>query len=229
MTGPGLLRDCFASPIPEIFEAARLLARAVEEHAEGNGGVAATLIETADLPEIGVWLDPIWLRRSDLVRPVKVDGLPPVLTKEKRCVPRMPDAAMKRALIERDGFHCRFCGMPLVRAEVRKEICRLYPAATRWTSTRETDQHRGLQVMWLQYDHVLVHSRGGATSLDNMVIACAACNFGRDRYCIEEVRFSDPRANPRAPAWDGHQSWSGLEGILPARLRISQLGKAQST
>lgn len=214
------LRDCFAPPIPEIFEAARLLAKSVEAHSNGDSALAATLIEAADIPEIGAWLDPIWLRRSDLVKPVKIGGLPPILPKEMRRVPRMPDPVMKRALIGRDGFHCRFCSMPLIRAEVRKEICRLYPASARWTSTRETDQHRGLQVMWLQYDHVLGHSRGGETSLENMVIACAACNFGRDKYCLEEVRFSDPRNNPRPPAWEHAHSWSGLEEILPARLRF---------
>lgn len=211
------LRDCFAPPIPAIFEAARLLAAAIEEHTRGNTSHAEKLVEAADIPEIGEWLDPIWLRRSDLVEPVKVNSLPPILPKSERHVPRMPDAVMKRALIKRDGFHCRFCGMPLVRAEVRKEICRLYPSFARWTSTRETDQHRGLQVMWLQYDHVLVHSRGGQTSLENMVIACPACNFGRDRYCLEEVRFSDPRTHPRAPVWDGYNNWSGLEKILPER------------
>jgi 5-methylcytosine-specific restriction endonuclease McrA len=65
---------------------------------------------------------------------------------------------------------------------VRKALNRLYPEAARWKSIDAKDQHRGLQVMWLQYDHVVVHSRGGQTAMENLVVACAACNFGRDKY-----------------------------------------------
>jgi len=92
---------------------------------------------------------------------------------------------------------------------------KLYPDAVRWTSARETDQHRGLQVMWMQYDHVLVHSRGGATDMENIVVACAACNFGRDRFTLEEMDLSDPRLHIRLPTWEGRGEWNGLERLLP--------------
>jgi hypothetical protein len=109
-----------------------------------------------------------------------------------------------------------------VRAEVRKALHRLYPEAVRWKSTDEKGQHRGLQVMWLQYDHVVVHSRGGQTTMENLVVACAACNFGRDRYTLEEMRLSDPRHNVRLPTWDGRRTWTGLEMILPESQRYVQ-------
>ena len=112
--------------------------------------------------------------------------------------------------------------MPLVRPEVRKLLGKLYPDAVRWTSSRASDQHRGLQAMWLQYDHVLVHSRGGATDLDNLIIACAACNFGRDRFTLEEMQLSDPRTDIRLPTWDGRHAWNGLEMLLPESQRYFQ-------
>lgn len=216
------LRDCFSAPIPEIFEAARLLDRAVRAHLEGDHLVAVDLICKADMPVIGDWLDPLWLRRSDAVKARKVDGLPPILLRQSRYLPRNAPPEMRRALVARDGHHCRFCGIPLVRAEVRKALNRLYPEAARWRSMNEKDQHRGLQVMWLQYDHVVVHSRGGQTTMENLVVACAACNFGRDRYTLEEMRFSDPRNNMRLPTWDGRRTWTGLEMILPESERYVQ-------
>lgn len=216
-------RDCFSSPIPEIFKAAKLLNIAVDAHLHGYSTEAEELIRQADMPIIGEWLDSIWLGGNNAIRAIrKVDGLPPVLPKEQRHQPRDAPYEMKRALVARDGHHCRFCSIPLVRPEVRKELTRLYPNAARWTSTRAPDQHRGLQVLWLQYDHVIVHSRGGETSMDNIVVACAACNFGRDRYMLAEVGLRDPRKHIRKLTWSGRADWDGLERILPESKRFQQ-------
>jgi hypothetical protein len=78
------LRNCFSPPIPEIFESARLLDRAVRAHLEGNERDVIDLIRQADMPALGAWLDPLGLRRSDAVKARKVEGLPPVLPKEER-------------------------------------------------------------------------------------------------------------------------------------------------
>lgn len=213
-------RECFSEPIGSIYYAAILLSNAVEAHLEGDTTLAKNLIRAADMSEIGEWLDPIWLRRSELVQPIEVPDAPPIIPKQERAKSRMPTAQMKRDLIYRDGHHCKFCSMPVVRAEVRREINRLYPIEARWHSNKAVDQHRGLQVMWLQYDHLLVHSRGGATSMENLVITCAACNFGRESYTLEEMRFLDPRTYVRVPDWLGHSDWNGLENILPEKKRV---------
>lgn len=216
------LRECFSEPIGSIYYAAILLTKAIEMHHLGDFNAAKRLIKAADMPEIGSWLDPIWLRKSPLVQPVKLCNQKAVIPKSERTEPRMPNVKMKRDLILRDGHHCRFCRMPVIRAEVRKEINKLYPKEARWTSLKEIDQHRGLQVMWLQYDHIEVHSRGGETSLDNLVITCVACNFGRDRFSIEEMRFLDPRTHVRRADWFGCVKWDGLESILPKEKRVLQ-------
>ena len=215
------LRDCFREPIPEIFEAANLLNQAVSAHLDGDGAQADKLIRAADIPTIGEWLDPIWSGHNNDIRSIRtVEDLPPVLPKSLRCLPRDATSAMKKALLHRDGFHCRLCGIPLIRPEVRKFLKNLYPDAVRWTGSRARDQHRGLQVMWVQYDHVIVHSRGGPTTLDNLVVTCPACNFGRDRYMMSEVGLRDPRMYPRSPTWSNWRSWDGLERILPAPDRV---------
>lgn len=225
------LRDCFRDPIPEIFAAARLLDQAVTAHLEGRAADARDALYQADIAQIGEWLDSIWMNlgKHPCHQVRKVDGLPPILPKAERARPRHPGTAMKRALVARDGWHCRLCGIPLVRAEVRRALTAAYPRAARWDGRFETQQHRGLQVMWLQYDHVVVHSRGGETSLNNLVVTCPACNFGRDRFMMSEVRLRDPRDFPRHPTWDGAVAWDGLERMLPERERFAgptpQLGQ----
>lgn len=209
------LRDCFRDPIPEIFEAANLLSYASRAHLHGDSARADALIRAADMPILGDWLDSIWLNPSkNRVGPQVLD-LPPVLEKSDRHLPRDASPEIKRALVSRDGHHCRLCGLPLIRAEIRKLLNLFYPEATRWTGSKASEQHRGLQVLWLQYDHVVVHSRGGETSLENIVVTCAACNYGRDRFMMSEVGLRDPRIHPRAPYWNGWRDWDGLETLLP--------------
>ena len=212
------LRDCFRDPIPEIFAAADLLANAVSAHLKDDHKAADRLLRAADMPVIGEWLDSIWIGGLNPHRAVrKVLALPPVLAKADRYTPRAPTLAMKRELLARDGHHCRLCGIPLVRAEVRKTLTQLYPEAARWTGSRESQQHRGLQVMWLQFDHVVVHSRGGQTTMENLIITCPACNFGRDRWMMAEVGLRDPRLHLRSPSWQRRHEWEGLEQLLDDR------------
>lgn len=211
------LRDCFAVPIAEIFEAANLLDYAVSAHLRGDEKRAETLLKAADMPVIGEWLDPIWTSPQRQLIGGTFPEMPPLVPKADRHRPRDATDVMKRELVARDGHHCRLCGIPLVRAAIRKLLTTQYPSAVRWTDNKEKLQHRGLQVMWLQYDHVVVHSRGGETSLDNLVVTCPACNYGRDRYMMCEVGLRDPRSHPRLPTWSGRQDWDGLERMLPEK------------
>ncbi|MDQ6698748.1 MAG: HNH endonuclease [Acidobacteriota bacterium] len=115
----------------------------------------------------------------------------------------MPTTAEKQLLFERDGFHCRFCGIPVIRSEVRQRMRVAYPEALPWGITNPT-QHAAFQAMWLQYDHVLPHARGGDNSLGNVVITCAPCNFARMNSTLDEVGLMDPRTRePMRSDWDG--------------------------
>jgi hypothetical protein len=220
--GPDGLRDCFRDPIPEIFEAAELLDRAVTAHLAGNTSEAERLLLAADVDVIGKWTESIWRRpyQNRIVRAdAKFEALS-ILPEEHRAKPRDAPSAMKRELVARDGFHCRFCAMPLIRAEVRKALKQFYPDAVRWGGSTPDTQHNGFEVMWLQYDHIIPHSKGGETSLHNIVVTCAPCNYGRDNSLLSEVGFRDPRVHRRDPSWRGWRDWDGLERILPESQRF---------
>ena len=91
----------------------------------------------------------------------------------------------------------------MIRAETRKRIRKVYPDALPWGS-RNIDQHAAFQAMWLQYDHLSPHAQGGTNDLENIVITCAPCNYGRMNHTLEEVGLIDPRTRePIKSKWDG--------------------------
>lgn len=193
------LRRCFREPIPEIFDTASRLDAAVSAHLQGEYETAGNLFSLANEPKVRAWLESIWGKSSPHVSVAK---LPPVET-TVRVEARMPTAEQIVALHERDGFHCRFCGIPVIRAEIRKAAVRLYPDQVTWGRTNAS-QHAGFQVLWAQYDHVVPHSSGGTNELENLVVACAACNFGKMSYRLEELGLLDPRDfEPIQSDWDG--------------------------
>ena len=198
-------RTCLRYPIPEIAEAALLLESAVHTHLNGHAKLAHALIRDTNLPVIREWTESLWGSNRPHVQYRPVQDAPPSIPKEQRVKLRMPTTAEKNTLHERDGFHCRFCGIPLIRKEIRERIKKAYPEALSWGS-KNIDQHAAFQAMWLQYDHLLPHARGGDNNLDNIVITCAPCNFGRMNWTLEEVSLIDPRT--RQPV---QSAWTGLE------------------
>lgn len=173
-----------------------------------DAATAECLIRETDRPVIREWLESIWGANSPYVTFREVTGAAPVLSKLERVKVRMPSADEKRRLHLRDGFHCRFCGIAVIRSEVRTRIASVYPEALRWGRTNVT-QHAAFQAMWAQYDHVVPHARGGSNDFDNLVVTCAACNFGRMNYLLAEVGLSDPRLRePIRSNWDGLERFS---------------------
>jgi 5-methylcytosine-specific restriction endonuclease McrA len=197
------LRTCLRDPISEIFDAARYLDAAVSAHLAGKIALADELIRLADMPAIREWTESLWGRGGPWTRPLRIENPLPFVVKDERVKIRMPSKADMAALIKRDGFHCRFCGIPVVRAEVRTLIHRAYPKALPW-GTGNANQHAGFQALWVQYDHLLPHARGGANELSNMLVTCGPCNFGRNNLTLEEAGLADPRLRePVRSTWDG--------------------------
>lgn len=204
----GEFRRCFRDPVPEVLRASELLSQAADFHLSGQHSSAEELIHQADLPEVREWVESIWGAGSPYVIVKEIENAPPRLSKEDRVPVRMPNAAEKRELHERDGFHCRFCGVPVMRVEIRKLFQEAYPDAAYWGG-KNIEQHPAFQALWLQYDHVLPHSRGGGNGNDNVVITCAPCNFGRMDNLCEEVGIQNPFDHQPVSS-----DWDGLERLL---------------
>ncbi len=203
MTARDELRRCLREPISAIADAARFLDAAVSAHIAGKADLASELLVLADTSEVRDWTESLWGKYSPYVQYRAVDHAPPSVAKSERLHARMPTAAEKSTLRDRDGFHCRFCRIPVIRPNVRKRIHRAYPESVPWGTTNSS-QHAGFQAMWLQYDHVLPHARGGDNNIGNIVVTCAPCNFARMNYTLEEVGLSDPRhREPVRSNWDG--------------------------
>jgi 5-methylcytosine-specific restriction endonuclease McrA len=196
-------RLCLREPIPDIADAARLLDAAVTAHLMGERDLAERLIRLADMPVLRDYTESLWGAKSPYVQYRAVADAPAHLEDESRAKERMPTPAEKVALFQRDGYHCRFCGIPVIRKEVRERIRKVYPDALRW-GAKNAEQHAAFQLMWATYDHVLPHSRGGPSDLRNTIIVCQPCNCARMHYTLHELGLLDPRLRePTRSAWDG--------------------------
>ncbi len=115
----------------------------------------------------------------------------------------MPSLKDQKTIVARDGYHCRYCGIPVVDAKIRKAMSLIYPDALTW-GRRNSEQHAAFQAMWLTYEHVIPHSRGGDNSFENVIVSCQACNCGKMDYMLEEVGLVDPRNTTiKKNTWDG--------------------------
>ena len=194
-------RCCLREPIPEIFDAARFLDAAVSAHTAARFDLAEELFRLADLQTVREWTNSLWSAHSPYAnKPMSVvQSRSRIETTASAYIP----SGVRRAVLTRDGYHCRFCGIPVVAAAVCKRIHERYPTAVNWSSSIQ-GRHAAFQCFWLQYDHLLPRSRGGSSDADNIVVTCAGCNFGRMERLLSEVSLMDPRTRePRQSLWDG--------------------------
>ena len=208
-------RRCMRAPIDEIFHASHLLDRAADAHLAGDYTIAEKLIRDANMPDVRAWTESLWGNAKAnpdqwrYHRFREVPDAPSMLSREKRFPRRMPSMSESADIIARYGRNCVFCGIPLISKRVRSILKRYYPNALSWGLTNAS-QHAAFQCMWMQFDHVVPHSRGGDNSLENVIVTCAPCNFGRMERTLEEVGLIDPRTlSFLATPWDG------LERLLP--------------
>lgn len=216
-TTPDLPRKCLRNPIPEIFEAAILLDHAVAHHMEGNRNEAARLIRQTDRENIRNFTESLWGSKQAnpdqtmYIRWRSVSDLPEPAS-EDFDRKRKPNRSDEKAIVARWGRHCVYCGVPLIRSAVPKELQASYPDLRMWGSSN-AEQHAAFQLMWMQFDHVVPYSRGGRTDTENVVVTCAPCNYGKGKFLLEELGLIDPRLRPHTPKTS---CWDGLERVLGA-------------
>ena len=205
------LRPCLRPPIPEIAIAAALLKDAETAHIEARFGEAENLLEQANITAIKEWADSLIGGFSKYNTPRFRLSLSPTVS-ARREKARMPSSELKQMLHGRYGYHCCFCGTPVMRRQVRNRLVSLYPKAVPW-NPRDSDKHAAVFVMEAQYDHIGPLSRGGQNTFGNFVLTCLPCNYGRSRFTLEEMGLSDPRTRERVECIAS--GWDGLERLLP--------------
>ncbi|HEX8903071.1 HNH endonuclease [Vitreimonas sp.] len=204
------MRRCLLEPPPEVWPAAERLLEAVRLHNANDMSGAAECFREADLPIIGVWFKKVVGPYDASLHGPHPEALdPPRLPMHERRRPRMVSSAGRRDILARDGYHCRFCGMPVIPKDTIKAIASVYPKDAPWTDNA-AEQHRFFQAANLQFDHIIPHARGGESSVGNMVVTCAVCNYGRMSNTLEESFLIDPRAFPVQ-----RSSWDGLQCFVP--------------
>lgn len=198
------MRRCIKEPIPEIFAAWDAMKGAADAHVHGDFAQADDLFRQADSPKVWDWLNSSWVGVIKNVVEMKPLGDTSVIPKSERDPDRNIAPDIRAAVLERDGYRCRYCGIPVVHADIRKIAAKLYPVAVGWDSRDPSKQHAGFQSLWLQFDHVEPHSHGGRSSVENVVISCALCNFGKDRFTLRQLHVEDPRLRePERMDYDG--------------------------
>ena len=204
-------RACFKEPAPEVLAAAVILRDAVDAHIRNDICRASDLFAEANNPIIYQWARTIFgARDQNVIRFRKVDNIKRI-PKDLRPPLRKPTRSLQQQLVARDGYHCRFCGMPVIHERIRRLAEDRYPSSVPWTGRPDREKHAAFLCMWMQFDHVIPHSVGGETTIENMVITCAPCNYGRWYNTLEELGLMDPRERPPVKSdWDGLERFSNV-------------------
>ena len=202
------MKHCIKDPVPALFAARDNLATAVDAHLSGDVETARRKFKAADTLAVFFWLNPCWYDVEKNVVLAHPAGDTFVVPKEQRDRDRTIAAAVKAKVLARDGRRCRYCGLPVIAAGIRKIAHALYPEAVPWDSRDLRRQHAAFGALWLQYDHVVPHSHGGRSTAENVVITCGLCNFAKHGYTLLQLGLSDPRLRPPQPS-----DWDGLERL----------------
>ena len=220
-------------PIEEIFESACLLDKAVEMHLEDRYADADRLIRMADHWKIFHWSEMLWGKNNPWIHRLREDP-------DRPSAPKNPQPKIthdvKQSVIERDGYFCQFCRIPVIPSEARKKLRKYYPDALRWGS-KDSEKHSAFQAMWFVLDHVVPRALGGENVLENLVVACQPCNNARGDNTLNELGLVNPLPGQnedgrRSKDWETYwlkyrkkhwkkyrnkasvQEWDGLQNIL---------------
>jgi hypothetical protein len=113
-----------------------------------------------------------------------------------------------RSILERDGYLCRYCQIPVFYTAEAKKLQALFGAEHFRVSKSNRIAHGTLRAFYNSFDHVVPLSRGGRTSLDNLVTACYPCNFGKDNFTLNQLLMLSPFGS--SPTRTGHDGFTTL-------------------
>ena len=210
-------RRSILKPTKHHFVAIELLTRAAQSHRSGNASECERLLVQADIDELHEQFQLLMGPWHSIHRLTKLPGRDDIKKslKSSNMLDRQREFSteQRKVIYERDGFHCRFCEVPVIPNFVWTRIRKLYPSF-RWNRAKDgwsgqasnSKHHFAYQALMLgNPDHVLPHCFGGRSSLENGVTACSPCNSARNGFLLEELSLLDPRIFPPK-----HNEWDGL-------------------
>ncbi len=193
------LAPCMYEPTETLREALSELSAAADCVVRGDLEEAKRSLTATDRPE---FLEYYTRCTNRLDRPLAREPKAR-LPRDERLETRMPGDRLRRELYERDGWHCRFCGIGVIDPRALKLMAAKLPTAARW-GTGNANCHSAMLILRASPDHVLPHSHGGDNAMENLVTACFLCQFSRGELLLDEVGVSDPRLRPPIrDVWDG--------------------------
>jgi HNH endonuclease len=113
-----------------------------------------------------------------------------------------------RQILERDGYHCRYCGIPVIFSSEVRKIQKILGPDNFPISKSNQIAHGTLRAFYNSFDHVLPRSRGGRNTLENLVTACYPCNFGKDDFTLSQLGLRSPFESPVVQ--DNHDGFVSL-------------------
>lgn len=207
-------------PPPDWFRTElESFAGAVREAAKGNPQQSAKLLSAVRGAELANWYVEHG-QRSGFFR-VRRDQLVPRTAGSRRV--RMPEASRLREVLERDGFRCRYCDLPVIPITVFRWLSRALGDETfRAEGSGNAGKHGAVLAFRANFDHVVPLALGGPNNVPNLVTCCWSCNYGKRAFTLSELGLDDPRARqPIVGAWDGLTG--SIEGLRAAtRVRRSR-------
>jgi len=181
------------------------LKRAVESAVSGELALGLSRLEKTRHFEIREWFISTAQvagarRHTALGEP---DAEAPEVPKAAQDTPRI-SVSLARSVLERDGYRCRYCNIPVIYTNEARKLRALFGTENFQMSKSNQVAHGTLRAFYNSFDHVVPLSRGGRTSLENLVTACYPCNFGKDNFTLSQLRLQSPfSVDPQKTDHDG--------------------------
>lgn len=129
---------------------------------------------------------------------------------------RQPTKSQMELVFQRDGYNCRYCSLRIIPNLVFDLFGKIAGLDLFGTAGPAVQRHGAALTFRGCADHVVPHFLGGRTDMDNLVTACWPCNFGKDRFTVEEIGIEDPRLRPPVMS----DEWDGLVSLVPQLQRV---------
>lgn len=131
--------------------------------------------------------------------------------------PRPRVGVGERAWIyRRDSFTCWYCGTRTIPEPVLRTLSLLFPEELPWHANwKVTETHPAYFTLTSSCDHLLAGTRHGEWGgEENLVTACARCNYSKSSYTLEELGWETPISRP--------SPWMGLTDVYSALFEIAR-------